>query len=96
MAYYRTNFSDATVLPKMHILEDHVIPLLRTNRIGSGLMGEQGAESIHAKIAELEAWFSGVVNPLQRLKYVLNEHNIQATPTLNSLRPPLLKRRKSS
>ena len=96
MAYYRANFSDATVLPKMHIMEDHVIPWLRKRRIGSGLMGEQGAESIHTHISKLEAQYSGVANPLQQLKYIFNEHNIEATPTLNSLRPPMRKKRKSS
>ena len=96
LTFYRTNFLDATVLPKMHILEDHVIPWLRRHRIASGLMGEQGAESIHSHINRLEAQYSGVANPLQRLKYVVNEHNLEATPAINDLRPPLRKKRKKT
>ena len=40
----------------MHVLEDHAAPWLRRWKIGSGLMGDQGAEcsgSIHSKIENL-------------------------------------------
>ena len=47
MSCYGKNFPEATVLPKMHMLEEHVIPWLREWHVGFGLMGEQGAESIH-------------------------------------------------
>ena len=68
MACYREFFAAATVLPKMHILEHHVVPWMRRWGIGAGLMGEQGAESIiiiHAHLNRLEAQFSGTVNPLE-------------------------------
>ena len=87
MAFYRQTFPEATVLPKMHILEDHVIPWMRRWHIGSGLMGEQGAESIHAHLHRLEIQYNGIVNPLERLKYVIKEHNIESSPGLNNLRP---------
>ena len=87
MRFYRENFPSATVLPKMHILEDHVVPWLERWHIGSGLMGEQGAESIHAHLQKLETQYSGVVSDLHRLKYVVREHNIQSAPQLNSLIP---------
>ena len=48
MNFYREAFPEATVLPKMHFLEEHVVPWLKKWKIGFGLMGEQGAESIHA------------------------------------------------
>ena len=94
MAFYRESFPDATVLPKMHILEDHVIPWMRRWHIGAGLMGEQGAESIHAHINRLENQYNGIVNPVDRLKYVIIEHNVESTPGLNSLRPEPKKYRK--
>ena len=50
-------------------------------------MGEQGAESIHAHLHRLENQYLGIVNPLDKLKYVVNEHNVETTPRLNSLRP---------
>ena len=34
---------------KMHILEDHMLEWLSMHQAGFGLMGEQGAESFHAK-----------------------------------------------
>lgn len=52
---------------------------LRKNGIESGLMGEQGAESIHAHLSKLETVYSGVANPVEYLKYVYNEHNLEAT-----------------
>ena len=51
----------------MHILEDHVIPWLR--HVGAGLMGEQGAESLHAHLHKLERDYAGIVNKVDRLKY---------------------------
>ena len=48
MSSYREFFPNATILPKMHILEDHVVEWMKRWKIGAGLMGEQGAESIHA------------------------------------------------
>ena len=28
--YYRSKFSDATFLPKLHMLEDHIVPWVRS------------------------------------------------------------------
>ena len=47
MAYYRSQFPTATVTPKLHMLEEHV-PWIKRWGMGFGLLGEQGAESIHA------------------------------------------------
>ncbi len=49
MLYYRTTFPDASVIVKMHLLQDHMVPFLRRwHGVGFGLLGEQGSESIHA------------------------------------------------
>ena len=96
MTQYRESFPEASILPKMHILEDHTIAWLRRWKIGAGLMGEQGAESIHAHLHRLEAQYSGIVNPLDRLRYIVNQHNIDAAPTLNSLKPLAKKYKKRS
>ena len=45
LAFYRASFPEATILPKMHILEDHVIPWFRRWHLGFGIMGEQGAHT---------------------------------------------------
>ena len=49
LEYYRDSFPQATVLPKMHMLEDHVVLFLKQWKIGLGFLGEQGAESIHSR-----------------------------------------------
>ena len=96
METYRKEFPTATILPKMHILEDHVIPWLRKWHVGAGLMGEQGAESIHAHISRLESQYQDIIDPLQRLQYVAQEYNVESTPGLNSMKPEPHKYRKRS
>ena len=52
MHYYRDVFPEASInTPKLHILEDHMVNLLLNWRVGCGLLGEQGAESIHNEVA---------------------------------------------
>ena len=57
MKFYRETFPWASVLPKMHMLEEHVVSWLRMWHIGFGMMGEQGAESIHAHFNQLKPMF---------------------------------------
>ena len=47
MAYYRTTFPHASVTPKLHLLEEHMMERIHKWKAGFGLIGEQGAESIH-------------------------------------------------
>ena len=53
MKFFRESFPEATVPIKMHVLEDHAIPWANSTHVGFGLLGEQGAESIHAKFTRL-------------------------------------------
>ncbi len=94
MAFYRI-IPRATVLPKMHIMESHVMPRLRKWRLGAGLMGEQEAESIHAQFMKLERTHHGIPNAVDRLKYIMKEHLIASDPSLTDLRPPVKKYKKS-
>ena len=87
LAFYRKEFPRATILLKMHIMEDHVIPWLRRWHVDAGLMGEQGAESLHSAIHSMEERYDSISNRLDRLKYIVNEHNILTAPALNTLRP---------
>ncbi len=91
MKFYREKFPQASVLPKMHIMEEHIIPWMRRWRIGAGLMGEQGAESLHAHFMRLERTYQGIANEVDRLKYIVKEHMIESEPSLTSLRPPAKK-----
>jgi hypothetical protein len=84
----------ATVLPKMHIMEDHTIPWLRRYHVGAGLMGEQGAESVHALMMRLNRTYQGIPNATTRLKHIMTEHTLGTNPSLLALRPPVNKRKK--
>ena len=59
---------------KMHLLEDHMVEWMSTHQAGCGLMGEQGDESIHAKFNSLVRTYSGIKDPKQKLKSIMNEH----------------------
>lgn len=65
MATYRDSFPHATVTPKLHMLEDHVCTFLRKWMVGFGFLGEQGAESIHARFNSLRRNFANMPNPTQ-------------------------------
>ena len=93
MAFYRKEFSWATILPKMHILEDHSIPWLRRFHVGAGLMGEQGAESVHALMKGLNRTYQNIPNDTTRFKHTITEHSIATHPSLLALRPPPKKRK---
>ena len=54
LAYFRASFPSETVPPKMHLLEDHVIPWIRQWHFGLGFHGEQGGESVHALRRDVE------------------------------------------
>ncbi len=71
MKDYRQKFPEATVLPKMHLLEDHVVPWLRRWHVGFGFMGEQGAESIHCSFNQLTRAYMGVRGCVDQFKLVV-------------------------
>ncbi len=70
------------------------MPWVRRWRLGSGIMGEQVAVSIHAHIMRLERTYHGIPDNLERLKYVVREQIIESNPSLLELQPPETKRRK--
>ena len=39
MHYYRDVFPEASIRPKLHILEDHMVNFLLNWRVGCGLLG---------------------------------------------------------
>ena len=69
-------------------MEDHVILWLKRWHIGAGLMGEQGAESIHAHLMKLERMHEGIPNPVDQMKYIFSEQMLESEPALVALRPP--------
>ena len=75
MGFYRSNFPETTVIPKMHMLEAHVVLWLSKWQVGLGLMGEHGAESIHAVINNINPNYQNMPDKVQRLRCVLLEHH---------------------
>jgi len=88
MSHYRQNFPHATVLPKMHFMEEHMIPWLKRWQVGFGLMGEQGAESIHANFNSIERSYKSIPNKVDRLRCVMHEHHLRTAPVNIALQPP--------
>ena len=89
MTFYRDTFPDATVISKMHFLEEHTVPWLRKWGVGFGLMGEQGAESIHAYFNSLGRTYSSIPEKVQRLKHMMAEHLLHIAPENTSARSSL-------
>ena len=96
MECYRESFPTATVLPKMHMLEEHVVPWLRRWHVGFGMMGEQGAESIHAYFNSLGRTYRGIPDPVQRPKQTMKEHLLHVAPANIAAKPTIKKRKKDS
>ena len=53
LCHYQASFPSATITPKLHMMEDHVVDFVSQWRVGIGMLGEQGAESIHTVFNQL-------------------------------------------
>ena len=94
MRFYRTHFPQASVLPKMHILEAHVPSWIEKWGVGLGLMGEQGAESIHSSLNDIEKSYLSMPNKVERLLCVVREHHLRVDPEHQQLAPSIKRRKK--
>ena len=83
LQYYRLEFPDASITPKLHILEEHVVPWMKRWKVALEFHNEQGGESIHAKFNQLQRQFVCIKDSLKRLELTIKEHHtqIQATNT---------------
>ena len=78
------------------MLEEHVVPWIRKWGVGFGLLGEQGAESIHAYFNSLKRTYSGIPDHLLRLKQMMVEQHLHVAPANTTARPPVVKKKKLS
>ena len=81
---------------KMHLLEDHMVDWMSAHQAGCGLMGEQGAESIHAKFNSLARTYSGIKDPKLKLKSMMKEHYLNVSPHISTAVPPPVRRPRKS
>eukprot|EP00731_Ephydatia_muelleri_P022772 Em0015g355a len=95
LSYFRTAFPGATIPIKMHMLEDHATEWVRLTHVGFGLLGEQGAESIHAKFNSLGRAYTAIPDRVERLKCIMKEHLVSIAPDMVAAIPPPKKRKKS-
>ena len=80
MTCYRSSFPNASITPKLHLLEDHTLEQLQRFGAGFGLLNEQGGELIHTEFNRIGRVVSGMKDPLQRLVTTVRRHHISTTP----------------
>jgi len=85
-------FKGARRTVKMHILEHHMLDWIRSHQAGCGLMGEQGAESIHSQFNSLAATYKTIPDPIDRLRCIMKEHYLKVSPQIQRVTPPKQKR----
>ena len=84
-----------TILPKLHLLEDHAADFMERWSTGHGIYGEQGAEPIHKVFNILKRTYSSIQPASKRLQSMMNEYFRLVHPDAKSLKPEI-KRRKLS
>ena len=70
------------------MIEDHVVPFLQQWKVGLGMLGEQGAEGIHARFNQLERTYCNMANGVERLRAMVADHFRQVCPENVALEPP--------
>ena len=93
LAFYRANFPYSTVFLKLHVLEFHVVPWMERWMVGLGLMGVQGAESIHRYFNSLEQTYRSIPDQASRLHLMMKEHYLHMAPVHIAQYPPVKKRK---
>ncbi|XP_065656336.1 uncharacterized protein LOC136081893 [Hydra vulgaris] len=73
MEFYRFTWPDASITPKMHLLENHVYQFIEKWRLGIGVYGEEGGESLHTELNNLNRllWH---MKGRSRLESTVKEH----------------------
>ena len=82
MVFFRESFPKATVL-------NYAIPQANSTHIGFGLLGEQGAESIHAKFTRLGLAYTAVTDKVKHLLCIVKEHFVIISAELQGGPPPV-------
>ncbi|XP_065668203.1 uncharacterized protein LOC136088423 [Hydra vulgaris] len=94
MQFYRANWLDDSVPPKLHSLEEHAIPFLKKWGAGFGYYGEQGGESIHHDFNKLFTIYQSIPSPTKRLSSIIKSHHQKTNPINRKHKPTLRKRKK--
>lgn len=96
MAFYREMFL-GKVIPKQHMLEEHVPRWLRRWRYGMGRHGEQGCESTHKQFNQLERTHKAIQNEEKQLVTMMKEHLVSVSPVVqNNIVLPVKRSKKNT
>ena len=82
MESFRASFPSSSISLKMHLLEDHTVPWAKRTGTGFGLLGEQGAESIHSRFNTLQRTCQCIHNKVDRLLSFVKEHSLSISPRI--------------
>ena len=93
LATVRAELPQQNITPKLHLLEDHMVPFIRKWRAGPGLLGEQGGESVHKEFVLAARHASLRQRGIDRLLAALQEQHMQVHPS-NVKKAPEQKKRK--
>ena len=100
MSYLRRTWPETRITPKLHMLEDHVIPFFSSWHVGCGFLGEQGVESIHYIINSVKSRYKfSIKKSTERLAYIMKEYLASTNPDArcirksNAKKPRALKRK---
>ena len=93
MSFFRVIWPAASIPPKIHMLEKHVLPFMRQWKTGCGFYGEQGGESIHQVFKKIKGQFNPIKNAVARVRYMMEEHLRMISPEAVKLKPSAKKRK---
>ena len=68
------------ITPKLHMLEGHAVVAVRRFGVGLGLLGEHGAESIHAHFNDLRRTFDSILDELKLFQTIVKQHCLRTLP----------------
>lgn len=85
MAHLCSKWPNIHITPKLHILEDHVVPFVKFWKVGCGFYGEQGAENLHHEFNLMKKNYSGIRNNIERLRYLMNAHLLSVCPRVQNI-----------
>ena len=80
--YYRSRLPLDTASPKMHFLEDDVVPWMQKRGFGMAVHGERGGKAIHKEFNKLARVMFRIKDPLQQLLATMREHLVITDPNV--------------
>ena len=94
MADYRELCPSSTIFPKLHYLEEHVVDFIQRWKVGPGMMGEHGGESMHCLFSALQVRFASTPDVVMRYQNMLKQHLVSVNPNLPAAPEPARKKKK--